>query len=84
MKTAKVDRNLRKEGVSQSNIIVTRRATRKQSIDFNNLVGREVKRKGVVGKIAKYDPEGPYHWFIEWANGDSEYFNKSEIKLYLV
>ena len=82
-KKAKVERVLRAEGVSVSNIVTRNKAAREKITFDEKLVGRKVKRKGVVGKIDLYDEEPPYHWHITWENGDQEYFNMKEIKLYL-
>ena len=80
----KVKRVLRAEGVSESNIVTRNKSARLKTSFDESLVGRKVKRGGVVGKIALYDEEPPYHWFSQWENGNSEYFNKKEAKLYLI
>ena len=90
-KTATVTRRTRKEGLESivksgaKDIVavpVVRKAKEKIVFDAS-LVGRYVLRKGVRGKVVKYDKEGPYHYRIDFPDRD-ENFTNAEMKLYLV
>ena len=78
-------RALNKEGVDVSNIVTRNATNKREAIKFDEtLIGKRVKKGKREGTIEKYDKEGPYHFFVKFDNGDSEYFNKKEVKLYLI
>ena len=83
-KEKKIVRDLRKDGVDNKNIIESKR-NKKELIKWDeSLINKKVKKGKKEGKITKYDPEGPYKWFVEFSNGDSEFMSKGELLKYFV
>ena len=86
-KEKKVKRDLRKEGVSDKNIVETKRERR---IKFDgSLVGKRYDMGGgEIGTIKRYEPDdGEYKWWVKFdkkAQLDSDWVNEEEIKKYLV
>lgn len=85
-KEKKVVRDLRKEGVSDKNIVENKR---ERKIKFDaSLVGKRYDMgNGEIGTIKKYEAEGPYHWYVKFdkkAKLDYDWVNEDEIKKYLV
>ena len=87
VKEKKVVRDLRKEGVSDKNIVENKRERR---IKFDgSLVGRRYDMGGgEIGTIKKYEADnGEYKWFVKFdkkAKLDKDWVNEEEIKKYLV
>ena len=85
LKEDKVKRALVKEGVDVSNIVTRNKEAKAEPIKWNaSLIGRKVKKGKREGEITRYDAEGPYHWFVQFSNGDTEYMSKSELIRYFV
>jgi hypothetical protein len=87
VKEKKVVRDLRKEGVSNENVIENKRERR---IKFDgSLVGKRYDMGGgEIGTIKKYEADnGEYKWFVKFdkkAKLDKDWVNEEEIKKYLV
>jgi len=89
VKEHKVKTVLKKEGVSEKNIIETRSrqkiAAGQSLIKWDaSLIGRRVKKGKREGVIAGYDDVGKYKWFCQFDNGDSEFMSRSELLQYLI
>ena len=88
IKEDRVKRKMNKEGIEINNIAtprITRSTNKKEIVTWDkSLIGRKVKKEKREGVITKYDPEGPYKWFVEFGNGDSEFMSKGELLKYFV
>ena len=75
-KKAKVEKNIKKEGIEVKNVIEYGK----------NLVGRKVKDGKDKGVIFQYDRVGPYHWNVRFdrPDRDNETMNLEEIKRMLI
>lgn len=85
-KAKKIIRALNKEGILDgvNQVELRTRSKREKTVWDASLVGRRVKKGKREGKITKYDDEGPYHYFVEFDNGDSEFMNRKELILYMI
>ena len=92
-KVHKSKRALQKEDIGGHNkpglkeVAVREKRERVLKMD-TSLIGRRIDRgNGETGRITKYDPDGPYHWYVKYdkkAKNDFELMDAAEVKKYIV